>query len=149
MGTVAHRTGVCDTIRRRLLTPIRRVAALAAGVVARAGWQVRVDAVFGRGGRLAASGHPIASDARLSRPPRGFEAAKGTPIADYVCWKSFTSHAGLSDAEMQSSALVERITGFTRTAWPLLEWGWAAADEERPAPLLIRTPMRPLPKPDF
>src|SRR6202521_2001763 len=52
-------------------------------------------------GRLAASGHPIASDERLSRPPRGFEAAKGTPVEGYVCRKSFTARAGLSDAEMQ------------------------------------------------
>ena len=107
------------------------------------------DLFLAMAGRLADSGHAIASDARLSRPPRGFEAAKGTPIADYVCCKSFTAHAGLSDAEMQSPALVERILDFARTAWPLLEWGWEAADEERPAPLLIRTPMRPLPKPDF
>jgi len=99
-------------------------------------------------GRLAAAGHPIASDDRLSRPPRGFEAAKGTPVADYVCWKSFTAHAALSDAEMQSPALVDRILGFARTAWPLLEWGWAAAEDE-PPPLVIRAPLRPLPKPDF
>jgi uncharacterized protein (DUF2461 family) len=99
--------------------------------------------------RLAASGCPLASDARLSRPPRGFEAAKGGPVADYVCWKSFTAHAPLSDSEMQSPALVDRILGFARTAWPLLEWGWAAIDEERPAPMLIRAPLRPLPKPDF
>jgi uncharacterized protein (TIGR02453 family) len=100
-------------------------------------------------GRLAASGHPIASDERLSRPPRGFEAAKGTPVADYVCWKSFTARARLSDAVMQSPSLVGRILGFAQTAWPLLEWGWEAADEEAPPPLVIRAPVRPLPKPDF
>ncbi len=77
--------------------------------------------------RLDASGHPIASDHRLSRPPRGFEAARESPVADYVCWKSFTARAGLTDAEMQSPRLVERILGFAQTAWPLLEWGWAAA----------------------
>jgi uncharacterized protein (DUF2461 family) len=98
---------------------------------------------------LAASGHAIASDARLSRPPRGFEAAKGTPVADYVCWKSFTAHAPLSDDEMQSPALVDRIVGFARAALPFLEWGWAAIDDEGPPPLVIRAPMRPLPKPDF
>jgi hypothetical protein len=32
---------------------------------------------------------------------------------------------------------------------PLLEWGWAAADDEMPPPLPIRKPTRPLPKPDF
>ena len=98
---------------------------------------------------LAVSGRPIASDARLSRPPRGFEAAKGGPVADYVCWKSFTAHALLGDGEMQSPALVECIVDFARTALPFLEWGWSAIDEDRPAPLVIRAPIRPLPKPDF
>jgi len=100
-------------------------------------------------GRLGASGYPVASDHRLSRPPRGFETAIGTPVADFVCWKSFTARAALSDDEMQSPALVDRILGFARTAWPLLEWGWAAADDEAPPPLVIRVPLRLLPKPDF
>jgi uncharacterized protein (TIGR02453 family) len=98
---------------------------------------------------LAAHDHPLASDQRLSRPPRGFEAAKGTQVADYVCWKSFTAHAALGDDEMRSPALVDRILGFARTVWPLLEWGWAAADDAVPPPLVIRTPPRGLPKPDF
>jgi uncharacterized protein (TIGR02453 family) len=99
--------------------------------------------------QLAAAGCPLASDDRLSRPPRGFESAKGTPVADYVGWKSFTAHHPLSDAEMQSPALVDRIADFARTVMPLLEWGWAAADDEPPTPLPIRKPTRPLPKPDF
>jgi uncharacterized protein (TIGR02453 family) len=98
---------------------------------------------------LGVAGCPISSDERLSRPPRGFEAAKGTPVADYVGWKSFTAHAALTDAEMQSPMLVDRIVDFARTARPLLEWGWAAADDEAPPPLAIRKPARPLPKPDF
>ena len=98
---------------------------------------------------LAAAGHPISSDEQLSRPPRGFETAKGTQVAEYVCWKSFTSHAMLRDAEMQSPTLVDRIVDFARTALPLLEWGWAAVDDEIAAALPIRTPKRPLPKPDF
>ena len=99
--------------------------------------------------RLAAAGCPLSSDDRLSRPPRGFEAAKGTPVVEYVGWKSFTAHHPLSDAEMQSPALVDRIADFAHMVMPLLEWGWAAADEETPAPLPIRKPARPLPKPDF
>ena len=99
--------------------------------------------------KLAAAGSPFSSDQRLSRPPRGFEAAKGTPIAEYVGWKSFTAHMPLSDAEMQSPALVDRIVAFARTALPLLEWGWAALDEESAGVVAIRSPPRPLPKPDF
>lgn len=100
-------------------------------------------------GELATAGYPISSDDRLSRPPRGFEAAKGTPVAEYVGWKSFTAHQALSDAEMQSRALVDRIVRFTHTVLPLLEWGWAAIDDEGAATVLIPTPARPLPKPDF
>src|ERR1700736_4617684 len=92
---------------------------------------------------------PLSSDDRLSRPPRGFEAARGTPVADYVGWKSFTAHHPLSDAEMQSPALVDRLADFAHTVLPLLEWGWAAAEDEMPALLPIRKPTRPLPKPDF
>ena len=98
--------------------------------------------------RLAEAGCPIASDERLSRPPRGFEAAKGTSVADYVCWKSFTSHAALSDAEMQSPVVVDRILSFARIVMPFLEWGWDTLADDAPA-LTIRAPARPLPKPDF
>ena len=51
--------------------------------------------------------------------------------------------------EMQSPGLVDRIVDFARTALPLLEWGWAAIDDEAPSVLPIRAPARPLPKPDF
>jgi uncharacterized protein (TIGR02453 family) len=99
--------------------------------------------------RFDALGCPLASDARLGRPPRGFEVAKGAPIADYVCWKSFTAHRRLSNDEMLSPAAVGRIVEFALDARPLLDWGWAAADEETPPPLALRMPTRPLPKPDF
>ncbi len=98
---------------------------------------------------LAAAGSPLSSDERLARPPRGLEAANGTRVAEHVGWKSFTAHAALSDAEMQSPALVDRIVAFARTALPLLGWGWAVADGETAAAVPIRAPARPLPKPDF
>ena len=99
--------------------------------------------------RLTSAGCPPTSDDKLSRPPRGFEAANGTPVAEYVGWKSFTAHRMLSDDEMQSRTLVDRMIDFARTVLPLLEWGWAAVDDDAPPPLPIRTPARPLPKPDF
>ena len=107
------------------------------------------DGFLAIAGGLATAGCPLSSDDRLSRPPRGFEAAKGTPVAEYVGWKSFTAHRMLSDAEMQSPALVDRIADFACTVLPLLEWGWAAVDDEVLPPLPIRKLARPLPKPDF
>src|SRR5689334_24149011 len=99
--------------------------------------------------RMAAAGCPIGSDERLSRPPRGFEAAKGTRAAEQICWKSFTAHRPLTDREMQSPGLVERILDFTRTVLPFLEWGWATIDDDAPPALPIQAPARPLPKPQF
>jgi uncharacterized protein (TIGR02453 family) len=107
------------------------------------------DAFLSLAASFEKAGHPMTSDERLSRPPRGFEAAKGTPQADYVCRKSFTVHQMLSDAEMQSPTAVDRMVAFTQAVMPLLEWGWAAIDDEAPAPITIRAPARPLPKPDF
>src|SRR5947208_1541755 len=107
------------------------------------------DAFLALADGLAAAGSPLSSDEQLSRPPRGFEVAKGTKVAGYVGWKSFTAHAPLSDAEMQSPALVDRIVDFARTALPLLEWGWSVVDGETAMAVPIRAPTRPLPKPDF
>jgi uncharacterized protein (TIGR02453 family) len=97
---------------------------------------------------LDAAGHPLGSDDKLSRPPRGFEAMAGTPAGHYVCWKSFTVREMVGDAEMQSPAVLDRIVGFARRVLPLLEWGWAAAEDDMP-PLDLRLPERPLPRPDF
>jgi uncharacterized protein (TIGR02453 family) len=97
---------------------------------------------------LDAAGYPISTDEALTRLPRGFEAAKGTPVEDYVCWKSFTADAALRNRDMQSPALVDLIVDFARTVWPLLEWGWEAAEDDMP-PLVIPMPARPLPRPDF
>jgi len=98
--------------------------------------------------QMEEAGCPIGSDHRLARPPRGFETAAGTPAADYICWKSFTAHRILGDGEMQSPAVLDRIIEFARLVLPLLEWGWAAAEDDMP-PIDLRMPEKPLPKPDF
>jgi uncharacterized protein (TIGR02453 family) len=98
---------------------------------------------------LAGAGCPIGSDQQLSRLPRGFDAITGTRAADYICWKSFTTRAKLNNAEMQSPDLVDRVVAFAKLVQPLLEWGWAAMDDDAPPPLLLPEPTHPLPKPDF
>ncbi|HXC26758.1 MAG TPA: DUF2461 domain-containing protein [Stellaceae bacterium] len=100
--------------------------------------------------RLTARGYSVTCEnERLTRPPRGFEAVKGTPVADYVCWKNFLTDVAVSDEDMQSPGLIGRIVDFALAARPLLEWGWAAAADDIPPPLTLKMPTRPLPRPDF
>jgi uncharacterized protein (TIGR02453 family) len=99
---------------------------------------------------LEALGYTLScEDERLTRPPRGLEAAKGTPVEDFVCWKNFIAEVALDDAEMQSPALVGRVVDFALATQPLLQWGWAAGDADIPPPLTLKLPTRPLPRPDF
>ena len=100
--------------------------------------------------RLTERGYSVTCEnERLSRPPRGFETAKGTEIADYVCWKNFLTDVAISDVDMQTAGLIERIVDFALASRPLLEWGWAAEADDIPPPLALKMPNRPLPKPDF
>ena len=100
--------------------------------------------------RLEGLGYSVTCEnERLTRLPRGFDGAKGTAVADYVCWKNFLTDRTISDDEMGSPDLVGRIVDFAVSALPLLEWGWAAEAEDIPPPLALKMPARPLPKPDF
>jgi len=100
--------------------------------------------------RLTARGYSVTcEDERLSRLPRGFEAAKGSPVADYVCWKNYLTDLAISDDDMLSPDLMGRIVDFALAARPLLDWGWAAAADDIPPPLTLKMPTRPLPRPDF
>jgi uncharacterized protein (TIGR02453 family) len=100
--------------------------------------------------RLTGLGHAVnCENERLSRLPRGFEAAKGSVAADYVCWKNYIAEIALSDAEMQLPSLVGKIVDFALAAQPLLDWGWAAEADDVPPPLALKLPTRPLPRPDF
>ncbi|HEX6441618.1 MAG TPA: TIGR02453 family protein [Stellaceae bacterium] len=100
--------------------------------------------------RLNGLGYSVTCEnERLTRLPRGFDAAKGTAVADHVCWKNFLTDRRVSDDEMGSPDLVGRIVAFAVSALPLLEWGWAAEADDIPPPLALKMPARPLPKPDF
>ncbi|HTW50818.1 MAG TPA: DUF2461 domain-containing protein [Stellaceae bacterium] len=100
--------------------------------------------------RLTACGYSVTCEnERLARLPRGFEAATGSPVADYVCWKNFLTDVAVSDDDMLSSNLIDRIVDFALAARPLLDWGWDAAAEDIPPPLTLKMPTRPLPRPDF
>jgi uncharacterized protein (TIGR02453 family) len=108
------------------------------------------DGFLAMTGRLEARGYTVSCEnERLTRLPRGFEAAKGSAVADHVCWKNFLVDVAFSDAEMQSPDLVGRIVDFALAAQPLLDWGWAAEADDIPPPLTLKMPARPLPQPDF
>ena len=108
------------------------------------------DAFLAMAERLTGLGYGVTCEnERLTRPPRGFEAAKGTAVADYVCWKNYLTDVRVSDDDMQLPGLVGRIVDFTLAARPLLDWGWAAAADDIPPPLALKMPTRPLPPPDF
>lgn len=100
--------------------------------------------------QLKAAGYALTCESEtLTRLPRGFDMAKDTPVADYVCWKNFLTDTAIGDAEMQSPDLVDRIIEFALAARPLLDWGWAEEADDIPPPLALRMPARPLPNPDF
>jgi uncharacterized protein (TIGR02453 family) len=107
------------------------------------------DGFLGLLARLEARGYKVTTDEKLSRLPRGFDEAKGTPIAEYLCWKTFIVDVAISDAEMQSPDLVGRVIEIALATRPLLDWGWAAVADDIPPPLALRMPARPLPPPDF
>ncbi len=74
-------------------------------------------------GRLA-----LTSEFQLTRVPRGFEALKGGPLDGVIRLKSFLVEEPLSEAEIRSSRLTDRVVDFARRARPLLDFGWAALD---------------------
>ena len=65
-------------------------------------------------------------ESQLSRVPRGFEAQKGGPLDGVIRLKSFIVEEPLSEAEIRSAKLTDRVVDFTLRARPLLDFGWTA-----------------------
>jgi uncharacterized protein (TIGR02453 family) len=59
----------------------------------------------------------------LKRMPRGFEAQAGSAIERYFRLDSFTVGEQLSDKDVSSRRLVDRIVALAKRAKPLLEYG--------------------------
>jgi uncharacterized protein (TIGR02453 family) len=59
----------------------------------------------------------------LKRMPRGFEAHAGSPIERYFRLDSFTVGEELSDKDVSSKLLIDRIVALAKRAKPLLEYG--------------------------
>jgi uncharacterized protein (TIGR02453 family) len=63
----------------------------------------------------------------LKRMPRGFEAYADSPIAKYFRLGSFTVGDRLSDKDVTSATIVNRMVALAKKAKPLLEYGRALA----------------------
>jgi len=61
--------------------------------------------------------------AALKRMPRGFEAQADSPIARYFRLGSFTTGEELSDGDVESKRLVNRVVALAKKAKPLLAYG--------------------------
>jgi uncharacterized protein (TIGR02453 family) len=59
----------------------------------------------------------------LKRMPRGFEAHADSPIAKYFRLGSFTVGEKLSDKDVSSRRLIDRMVALAKKAKPLLEYG--------------------------
>jgi len=76
--------------------------------------------------KLAAGKLKLGTENQLTRLPRGFEAAKGTPVEGAIRLKSFIVEEPLPAKLIGKPALTGAIVDFTRRAEPLLAYGWSA-----------------------
>ena len=61
----------------------------------------------------------------LKRMPRGFEAHADSSIAKYFRFPSFIVSETLSDEDIASTRLIERMVSLAKRAKPLLDYGWS------------------------
>ena len=64
----------------------------------------------------------------LKTMPRGFKQDAGSPVAEWLKWKSFLLTRAVDDSDARSRGLVEIIREHAEKAVPLLEYGWEIAD---------------------
>ncbi len=62
---------------------------------------------------------------QLKRMPRGFERQADSALAPYFRRSSFMVSEKLSDAQLCSSQIIERMVDGAKRAKPLLEYGWS------------------------
>ena len=63
---------------------------------------------------------PLDPEAMLTRMPRGYDA--GHPAADWLRHRSFTAGCPLTQAEVTSASLADRLEEVFRTMTPLVRW---------------------------
>lgn len=76
--------------------------------------------------RLAAHKLALGDGEPLSRLPRGYEFAAGTPVEAAVKMRNLIVRRPIKPADLKKPALVGAIADFAAQALPLLEFGWEA-----------------------
>jgi len=71
---------------------------------------------------------PVKGGELRKKLPRGFETARGEPIAPYLLWNSFVLDRPMQDSDLQSPDLPKRVLAFAQACRPLLDYGWALVD---------------------
>jgi uncharacterized protein (TIGR02453 family) len=77
-------------------------------------------------GRLDRAGLVFGESEILKRVPRGFESFADTECADYLKYKSFVVSRQLTETDLRSSELPDKLTLFATEGLPLLKFGWTA-----------------------
>lgn len=75
--------------------------------------------------KLAAGKLQLGTESQTTRLPRGFEAARGTPVDGALRLKSFIVEEPLPAKLIGKPALTGVIVDFVRRAQPLLAYGWS------------------------
>lgn len=81
----------------------------------------RLDAALAA---LHAAGAELMREDALTRLPRGFEHAAGTPSAELIKLRSLVARRALSPAALAKPGLVNDLADFAEAALPLLQFGW-------------------------
>ncbi len=76
--------------------------------------------------RLQSAGLEFSREESLTRLPRGYDIAAGTPVEWAVKLRNLVVHRPIADAALRSPALVGDIADFAAAIMPLLDYGWDA-----------------------
>ncbi|HYC24722.1 MAG TPA: TIGR02453 family protein [Roseiarcus sp.] len=80
---------------------------------------------------LAKAGLALSDEYDVSRLPREFADETDPAIVAALKKKSFICSQSIRAARLKSTALVDDLLAFGKSARPLLDWGWAAIVDER------------------
>jgi uncharacterized protein (TIGR02453 family) len=78
--------------------------------------------------QLEAAALPLSREDAMTRLPRHFEHAAGSPLAETLKLRSFIVRRPLTAAALRRAALVCAIADFAGAAEPLLRFGWSSID---------------------